>query len=180
MSAPPSARLAGRTATPAERAALPVVVITMPFMAVDRPSIQVGLLSALAADRGFPVRGLHANLDFAVRVGLADYELLNERRGRMVGDWLFSVAAFGAEAPDTAGSFPEVFEPDLGYLAAEPGQLRRRLLRWRDVVVPAYLDELVEEIAASEVRVAAFSSTFQQNTASFALAERLKRRVPGL
>jgi ribosomal peptide maturation radical SAM protein 1 len=180
MSAPPSARPAGRTATPAERAALPVVVITMPFMAVDRPSIQVGLLTALAADRGFPVRGLHANLDFAVRVGLADYELLNERRGRMVGDWLFSVAAFGAEAPDTAGSFPEVFEPDLGYLAAEPGQMRRRLLEWRDVVVPAYLDELVEEIAASGVRVAAFSSTFQQNTASFALAERLKRRVPGL
>ena len=56
-------------ATLDERSGLRVVLVSMPFMDPHRPSIQLGLLKSLAAASGFPVRTLHANLDFAVRIG---------------------------------------------------------------------------------------------------------------
>src|SRR5439155_25552049 len=84
-------------------AGLHTVLVSMPFMDIGRPSIQLGLLKAIGEQHGFPVRTLHANLDFAARIGADYYRALAEARGPLVGDWLFSVAAFGAEAPDPDG-----------------------------------------------------------------------------
>jgi ribosomal peptide maturation radical SAM protein 1 len=165
---------------PTPHAAWPTVIVSMPFMDVDRPSIQLGLLKAIGAEHGFPVRTLHANLDFAARIGVDCYRLLSERRGRLVGDWLFSVEAFGGAAPDHTGQLPAEFADELTYLAAPPDTARDRLLRIRDHDVPAYLDALLDGYPWADVRVVGFSSTFQQNTASFALARRLKERYPEL
>ena len=44
--------------------------------------------------------------------------------------------------------------------------------------VPAYLDAMVEVVLDQNPRVVGFTSTFQQNTSSFALARRLKQRRP--
>ena len=172
-------------ADPTVRAQWPVVLVTMPFMDADRPSIQLGLLAAILQEHGFPVRTLHANLDFAARLGVDYYHRLGDRRGRMVADWLFSVEAFGADAPDPDGRLLDDFADGLAYLddsasADAAPQWRERLLRTRHEDVPAYLDELVESYPWDGVRVVGFSSTFQQNTASFALARRLKRRYPDL
>ena len=78
----------------------PVVLVSMPFMDPYRPSIQLGLLKAVTARYGFPVRTYHAYLDFAVQIGIDYYELLCENHGTLIGDWLFSLAAFGDAAPD--------------------------------------------------------------------------------
>ncbi|MEU4215448.1 RiPP maturation radical SAM C-methyltransferase [Actinoplanes sp. NPDC026623] len=156
------------------------MLITMPFMDTDRPSIQLGLLAAILREHQFPVRTLHANLDFAARIGIDQYHLLADHRGRMVADWLFSVAAFGPDAPDPGERLLDDFAEDLAYLGEPASQWRARLIRARDEDVPAYLDDLVESFPWDGVRVAGFSSTFQQNVASFALARRLKQRFPGL
>src|SRR5687767_15485582 len=84
-------------------AAWPVVLVSMPFMDVDRPSIQLGLLKAIGQAHGFPVHTLHANLDFAARIGVGYYRTLAHMREPMVGDWLFAVEAFGDAAPDHEG-----------------------------------------------------------------------------
>jgi ribosomal peptide maturation radical SAM protein 1 len=150
----------------------------MPFMEVSRPSIQLGLLKAIGAAHGFPVRTLHANLDFAARIGTDYYGILAERRGGMVGDWLFSLEAFGAAAPDPDSRVLDEFADDLRYLGEQPAERRERLLHTRHRDIPAYLDALVDGFDWDGVRVVGFSSTFQQNTASFALARRLKERYP--
>jgi ribosomal peptide maturation radical SAM protein 1 len=150
----------------------------MPFMDAGRPSIQLGLLKAIVAGCGFPVRTLHANLDFAARIGVERYGVLAEHRGRMVGDWLFSIEAFGSEAPDPDGRFVDDFADDLTYLGRDRDEVREWLLRLRRIDVPAYLDALVAGYPWDEARVVGFSSTFQQNAASFALARRLKARWP--
>jgi ribosomal peptide maturation radical SAM protein 1 len=159
---------------------VPTVLVSMPFMQVDRPSIQLGLLKAIGEANGFPVRTLHANLDFAARIGPDYYRLLAEHRGRQIGDWLFSVEAFGAAAPDVDGELPAEFADELAYLAGESGSVRDRLVRTRDHDVPAFLDALVDGFDWHGTRVVGFSSTFQQNTASFALARRLKERFPDI
>ncbi|BBH70809.1 RiPP maturation radical SAM protein 1 [Actinoplanes sp. OR16] len=148
------------------------VLVSMPFMDIDRPSIQLGLLKAIGERNGFAVRTLHANLDFAARIGVDQYRELAETRGSLVGDWLFSVEAFGEQAPDPAGRLPDELGADPAY--------GERLRHLRDHDVPAFLDSLMDAVAWTEVRVVGFSCTFQQNTASFALARRLKRRFPHL
>src|SRR4051812_31179705 len=115
----------------------PTVVVSMPFMDIDRPSIQLGLLKGIGQAHGFGVRTLHANLDFAARIGPRDYRLLSEHRGRMLGEWLFSVAAFRDAAPDPGNLLREKFTEDLSYLGE---QVQDRLLEIRDRDVPAYLD----------------------------------------
>ena len=75
----------------------------MPFVDPFRPSIQLGQLKSVTAAAGFPVRTLHAYLDFAVRIGVPYYEMLCQHRGPMIGEWLFSVAAFPANSPDPDG-----------------------------------------------------------------------------
>jgi ribosomal peptide maturation radical SAM protein 1 len=165
-------------ANPDQRSALHVVLVSMPFMDPHRPSIQLGLLKSLAVGCGFPARTLHANLDFAVRIGMESYELLCQHRGPMVGDWLFSLEAFPSTAPDPQARMIDDLARGLAHLGNAPEEVRDKLLRIREVDVPAYLDERVCSFPWSEAAVVGFSSTFQQNTASFALARRLKQRHP--
>jgi ribosomal peptide maturation radical SAM protein 1 len=161
-----------------ERSSLPVVLVSMPFMVPYRPSIQLGLLKSLTAKRGFPVRTMHANLDFAARIDIDLYKLLCEHRGPMVGDWLFSQAAFPGNAPDPDARMVDDLADKLSYLGASREELRKKLLQIRDIDVPAYLDALVAAFPWEDAAVVGFTSTFQQNTASFALARRLKQRQP--
>jgi ribosomal peptide maturation radical SAM protein 1 len=155
----------------------PVAIVSMPFMTADRPSIQLGLLKAIACDAGFPARTLHANLDFAARLGAGNYRRLVDHRGPLFGDWLFSLAAFADDAPDPHARLLYDVADELRYLGP-PAEVHRWLARIRDRDVPAYLDALLDDVPWSPFRVVAFSSTFQQNTASFALARRLKERYP--
>jgi ribosomal peptide maturation radical SAM protein 1 len=164
--------------TSEQSSALRVVLVSMPFMETHRPSIQLGLLKALAAGCGFPVRTLHANLDFAVRIGLDYYDLLCDHRGPMVGEWLFSIEAFPDTAPDRDAHMISDLADGLSDLGMSSEELREKLLRTRSIDVPAYLDALVDIFPCEDTTVVGFSSTFQQNAASIALARRLKQRHP--
>jgi ribosomal peptide maturation radical SAM protein 1 len=159
---------------------LPVVLVAMPFLDPWRPSIQLGLLKAVTAAAGFPVRTLHANLDFAQAIGRDRYQLLCEHRGPLIGEWLFSLAAFPDTAPDPDARLIDDLADELGYLGPSSDKRREELLRIREADVPAYLDALVAGFPWESAAVVGFTSTFQQNTASFALARRLKARYPGL
>jgi ribosomal peptide maturation radical SAM protein 1 len=163
-----------------QRSAWPVVLVSMPFMDPYRPSIQLGLLKEVTARSGFPVRTYHAYLDFAARIGVDYYNLLCQHRGPLIGDWLFSLAAFGEAAPDPNARMLDNLAESLSYLGTSQEEARERLLRTRSDDVPAYLDALVESFPWEDVAVVGFSSTFQQSTASFALAKRLKQRNPGI
>lgn len=162
----------------ARRSAWPVVLLSMPFMDPHRPSIQLGLLKAVTARHGFPVRTYHAYLDFAAQIGVDYYELLCQHRGTLIGDWLFSMEAFGEKAPDPDARMLDELIDSLAYLGESPEDAREKLIRIRGNDVPIYLDGLVDNFPWDEVAVAGFSSTFQQSAASFALARRLKQCYP--
>src|SRR5829696_4425596 len=112
--------LAARTleldSTIEQRSRLHIVLISMPFMEHDRPSIQIGLLKAIADHHGFSVKTLHANLDFAARIGPDYYRALCEHRGPMIGEWLFSLEAFGDEAPDPDSTILWDLAGEISYL----------------------------------------------------------------
>jgi ribosomal peptide maturation radical SAM protein 1 len=155
-------------------------LVSMPFMDAYRPSIQLGLLKSVAVTHGFPASTFHANLRFAKKIGVDYYQLLSQHRGRLVGDWLFSLAAFRDEAPDQDSYMVKEMADDLSYLDVSPEGLIERLTRIRHIDVPEYIDELVDTFPSLAATVVGFTSTFQQNTASFALARRLKERYPDI
>ena len=167
-------------ATVAMRRAWAVALVTMPFALSTRPSLQLGLLGEIARSHGFPVTTMHLNLDLANCIGVERYHHLACTRNPMFGDWLFSVAAFADDAPDPTGTMPDDLDPlsreTLGIIAMSADELRNL----RNTVIPAYLNELMATIDWSRYRVVAFTSTFQQNVASFALARRVKTLHPDI
>jgi ribosomal peptide maturation radical SAM protein 1 len=167
---PPSQRAA------AQRAAFPVALVSMPFGPPLMPSIQIGLLAAIAREAGFPAEPMHLALDFAARVGAPRYNAVASQ-GSELANWLFSVAAFGEDAPDQDGS--RLHEVSLGIEGAgqDEHSLRHWLLKVRGDA-EQYLDDLVEQIDWSSYAAIGFTITYQQKTASFALAKKIKQRWP--
>jgi ribosomal peptide maturation radical SAM protein 1 len=156
----------------------PLALVAMPFASSKRPSIQLGLLKAIVAAYGFPTTTLHLNLDFAAQIGLVAYEALCRHRGIQIADWLFSHAAFGNETPDPDCRLLNDLKLAMSDLLVGTNEKPDFLRKLRDYEVPCYLDTLMSSIPWTEFRVVGFTSTFQQNVASFALATRIKRKFP--
>lgn len=170
-----------RSLDPAERAARadrPVALVTMPFVSADSPSLQLGLLKPIAESHGFPAETFHLNLELAATIGPDVYEPLWQHRGPMLGDWLFSKTAFGDAAPDPDGQLLDQLDPSQLWGLNQAGADRERLRHMRDVEIPRYIQRMVDLTDWSRFAVVGFTSTFQQNVASFSLAAALKRRWP--
>ena len=165
-------------ATQLARSEWRVALIAMPFQDPFRPSIQIGLLKAIVASHGFPSDTFHLNLDLAAVVpdSLDGVLFAAGEQSRGLGDWLFSVAAFGDAAPDPNGSFLRECLDRIGLTDRELTALKA----FRDRGVDEYLDRILDQVEWSRYRVAGFTSTFAQTVPSLALALRVKRRWPEL
>jgi len=157
--------------------ALRVALVCMPFYEANRPSIQLGLLHAIAESAGFAAQSFHLNLDLASHLTPRIYDELCRHRRHMTGEWLFSVAAFGDQAPETEESFFSTF-PDEVIWAERLGLSTERLMRLRREELPAFVEGCSCQVEWSQFDVVGFTSTFQQNVASLALARRIKERFP--
>lgn len=156
-----------------------LALVTMPFVSVMRPSLQLGILKRMAEQQHWYAKTFHFNIEFARRIGLDDYEALCVHRGFLIGDWLFSHAAYGDAAPDQGGAFLEAIAERLPSINPEWEDPQSRLLEIREIEVPAFIEECVDATDWARFDLLGFTSTFQQNTASFALARALKQRFDG-
>ena len=154
--------------------------VPMPFLEADRPSIQLGLLKAIGEQHGFPVRTLHAE----PRLRGPD------RHRRSTGRWPSTAA--GRSATGCSPSRPSATRhrtrtascsttsrpncPTWTTAGTGASWLQRVRRRGR----PGLPRRHRRASWLGGARVVGFSSTFQQNTASFALARRLKQRYPGI
>lgn len=200
-SVPPAPLVRGERAAHSDCAALPspragpggvrslsVALVCLPFASHCRPSIQLGLLKAIADTAGHQATTFHFNLDFAAQLGPELYEALSQHRGVQLGEWLFSKAAFAGDAPPGAFlhdfTVAEQIGDDLrarGALAPEleaPGAVLDQLARIRLDTAPRFIDALADAVPWADFQVVGFTSTFQQNVASLALAKAIKARHP--
>lgn len=161
-----------------------VLFVQMPFASVERPSLALGLLASALREDGIPVGTVYANIAFAETVGLASYFLVGQCAPHMlVGDWLFSPAAFGPAADGRRlpverahlaiddRTLAEILEErQQADLAGLLEGLRRR--------AESFVDEVTEQILAARPRVVGCTSMFDQHVASLALLTRIKTRAP--
>ena len=156
-----------------------VCLVSMPYAAIERPSIALGLLTAELRAAGIATTSRYACLEFAERIGLRAYDsVLNSHTALFIGEWTFAAAAF-----------PEMSAVDADYLAAcaeriaaspsmERGvDAKELLLSLRDEAA-RFTNDLADEIVARRPRIVGCSSTFQQQTASLALLRAVRERDP--
>jgi ribosomal peptide maturation radical SAM protein 1 len=156
----------------------PVALVSMPTMSTRFPSFQLALLKPVLEQAGYEVAPMSLFLRFAERLGPALNEALADVYPCMVGEWIWSTAAFGPR--DDADEYFSHYESNFAAICTRAGCTVEDLRQVRDVVAPEWLDEVVEDTDWSAFGLVGLTVTFQQLVASLAFARAVKRRHPDL
>jgi ribosomal peptide maturation radical SAM protein 1 len=157
-----------------------VALIVMPFFSVTRASLGASLLKAEVERAGCKCDIHYFNIALAEEIGLPDFAWIGELSppAALVGDWLFSPWAHGdAGRPESTVAVADYLSDVLlGRFASQftPADALR-LMNIRDGL-GAYLDRCLSSHDWGAYRVIGFTTTFNQNCASIALAHMIKRR----
>mgnify|MGYP003604752773 CR=1 FL=1 len=153
--------------------------VQMPFAAAQRPSLGLGLLSGALTRQGIHNEVRYANLDFARRLGLARYKLIDlTRNDDLIGEWIFAPAAFREKTP-AADDFWKCVDleparlrfPDRQAIVATFQKMREEASLWIEEIAHRLLEP-------TPPRILGASSMFQQHCASLAVLRRVKELAP--
>jgi ribosomal peptide maturation radical SAM protein 1 len=150
----------------------------MPFGALERPALSLGLLQAHCREHGVPCETRYFTFTFAQRIGLDNYLWLcsdDVPYTAFAGDWLFTEALYGRRPYADAAYADEVLRRTWRFSDSDYA----RLIRLREQVEP-FLDECIRAVNWSDYTLVGFTSVFQQNIASLALASRVKKSYPAI
>ena len=147
-----------------------VLLINMPFAGVEFPSLALGLFRAKFESDAVACRVEYLNLLFAEMVGLDNYGLIGQYNGLFAGEQMFASSLFGNYVPDDSQYYSNVVSPACS-------SLPYRLAQMKAQVVP-FLERCLASIDWSAYDVIGFSSLFEQNLPSLALAYHVKRLFP--
>lgn len=174
-----------------------VALVCMPFQQLNATPLAPALLKSLLQARGICCDVHYLNFWFA-EAGPESYDLI-AGGAYFLGEWLFSHALALDWDRDPGTSFDRLMKivsraeprarpldaprrpsarPRGASLYREPKN-RQRILNLQERVLP-FLDRCLETVDWSQYDLVGFTSTFQQQTASLALARRLKDAWPHL
>jgi len=151
-----------------------MIFVSMPYAAVERPSLALGTLSAALTAAGVTAKTIHGNLMFAERIGSGYYEMYNSSDiTSQMGEWTFSEAAFG--------SFNSVDDYiDLLVSGGMPAEGLKEALLLARKLASQFIDELARDIVKQRPNIVGCSSVFQQHCASLALLRHIRRLDPSI
>src|SRR6185503_8519839 len=151
-----------------------VLLVAMPFLSLERPALGIALLKASLRNAGIDCECKYLQFAFADTVGTAAYRSIADTPTHdLVGEWVFTRALYGDDAqPDSAfigGGYQ-------GGIRTYDEALISSIERCRSLA-PQFIDACADAIA-HQYDIVGFSTSFQQNIASLALARALKIRSP--
>lgn len=149
----------------------------MPFASFVQPSLGISLLQAGLRREGIPCDVYYLNLPFASRIGCLSYLRLgaNSPESTLSGEWLFAAEVFGADARRDQAYIETILKGEYGHYFHT--SLVRRLLEVRSCV-RQFLEECLARVSWGRYDLVGFTSSFQQNLPSLALAKRVKEAFP--
>lgn len=154
----------------------PVLLIHMPFGMFDSPSLSLGLLKAGLEQRGIGCDVRYFSLHFAESIGSKAYrDILSVPPIHLIDDWIFSRALFEQKRDDLPDVLAEPNKVVKG--TSDVPDWIQGVLTAREGVDP-FLDECMQSISRGGYQIIGFSSSFQQNVASLALAKQIKATWP--
>lgn len=147
-----------------------VCLVLMPYAAIERPSIALGLLKACLEESKIQTSVLYPNIWFAEEIGLCKYSVISGSRPELLmGEWTFSGVAF----PDFQLDYSEYFS-DIAYKNADMTQA----LWWVRSRAAAFIERVAQSVLDLQPHIVSCSSTFQQHCASLALLRRIRELAP--
>lgn len=153
-----------------------VVFIYAPFGSSTYPALGISQFKTALINENIECDILYFNLEFAKKIGIQLYEALVKIPHHLLFcEWLFSSALFGESSlADSSfikevlwSEYPDFFSPSVMY----------DIMRIRDMI-PDFFDNYTNSLDWSQYGLIGFSSVFQQQCASLALAKRIKNRFP--
>lgn len=174
--------LARSTSRQTGRATFRTVVLVMPFGPVWYPDLGCSSLKAVFHDNDRALDVKYCNIDFAMRIGIQRYRLLEN----MCDQYLLSEYPFATALREDAPAFTEFMKAVLPDTCGRPFGAVQSLNF--DVLPPVmegvvakvnpYLDVLEESLDLSDYEIIGFTTSYAQNSAAWAFARRVRRRYP--
>jgi len=170
----------------------PVQFIVTPFLPREQPALGVSSLAAVLASRGIEAQVRYFNLDYLRICPTPLYDIVAHAFSpTLFGEMIFGRALWGESAPPWSDYF-EVLERSRldrqrgvhASVSLFPDEHTEAVF-WKEaprLIQPFYerspdiVAAWAEEILSSGPKVVGFSTTFQQNIASLALARELRRQ----
>lgn len=156
-----------------------LVLVNMPFAALERPSLALGLLAAIVRRDGMMCHTLHANMLFASRIGVGDYHgCCVSLDQNLLGEWIFAPLLFGARPEADELYWQHVVARCDGTVLAENIQSARDAATQARAHAAAFVPELATRILDMGPTVVGCTSLFAQHLPSLVLLQEIKRRAP--
>src|SRR6478672_7738943 len=154
-----------------------VALINMPFSSANRPALGISLLQAGLRRKGMECDLFYFNLRFAARTGLKDfsqvaYGIIEES---LAGEWVFRDEVFGKPTGKAEHYLEEI--PLKKFAQFFDFSSVMSLLKLREDA-HGFMDDCLGSQDWTQYAIVGFTSTFQQNLASLALARRIKEQHP--
>lgn len=158
----------------AEKRAL---LLVMPFLTLPRPNLGLALLKAGMARQGMSCDIRYLSFPFADIIGVPLYFHIAEKSPAhlLIGEFLFTPALHGEDARPFADFRASLANNIIQYSE----DFLQQLERVRNLT-PAFIQECANQIDLSQYDIVGFTSSFEQNIASLAMAQEIKRRAPGI
>lgn len=158
-----------------------ISLVNMPFSDLALPSIALTQLKSVLDSRfGSRVRVeiVYLNHDCAKYLNTGLYTFIAnsmESLNSGLGDWFFRETAFPELEENSEMYFGR-------YFPVHSPQMRRlrALITQKKSEIDEFLEKMISKYALDRVQMVGFTSMFMQNTASFAMAGKLKLRNPAL
>ncbi|CAM2069776.1 RiPP maturation radical SAM C-methyltransferase [Sulfidibacter corallicola] len=153
-----------------------VVLVNMPFGSVRWPSLGLSLLQSALDPYDVVIE--HFSIHLARLLGLETYQWLSfgkPENKTLLAEWLFRPCLF----PDRTRPGDAFFRAMNADVPLLPYNVFRDISAVTDLL-DGFLDACAEEILARRPTIVGFTSIFQQQVASLALAKRLAQRRPDL
>lgn len=149
---------------------------TVPWQALDYPSLAIGVLTRIAQDKGHTVAAQYGNLRFADMLcredvlSVPDYLRVAENGFYLgLGDWIFSAPLHGADTWKVDEYRPLVDDADIS-----------EKLEQLQLAAGRFVVEYAEMLASSYPDLLCLTSTFSENAAALAVARQVKRLAPDI
>jgi ribosomal peptide maturation radical SAM protein 1 len=158
-----------------------ISLVNMPFANIELPSIALTQIRSITQSQ-FPgevsINVVSLNHDFAKYLGIDCYQCVSNSMQALyagLGDWFFRQQAFPWLQDNTEIYLQRYFRGQ-----SRDEQLIKNMIAEKRPTLDAYMDELIAKYELDKAQIVGFTSMFMQNTASFAMAKRLKHRNPEL
>ena len=115
----------------------------MPTLSARFPSFQLALLKPTLERAGIPVQTFSLFMYFGTQVGWRVNETLADVYPSMVGEWIWTKAAFGDFAKDE--EYFEIYRGNLEAICAKAGCSLDDLRRVRENAAPGFIDWCLNE-----------------------------------